>query len=452
MPRSTDLTKSWIPGSARTTQTFNAPSNMTIPYGQYKGTISGRAGTGNDPVASAYSITYSTNYNVAYPIGTQPIATQPATAYTITYNTNYNVAYPIATQPATAYTILYNTNYNVAYPIATQPETGRPATAYTITYATNYNVAYPVATQPETGRPATAWTTNYNVSYPIGNQPVTGSNPPTGFNWNAAYTVFTRITDPVNGSSFYSGPDTSYASGSNPTCPSPYNETFLSYEYDVYIQTTYSCTGYGGTTTYATNYNVSYAIANQPATAYTITYSTNYNVAYPVGTQPATAYTITYATNYNVAYPVANQPETGRPVTAYTITYATNYNIAYPVATRPEASRPATAWTTNYNVAYPIATQPESGRPATAWTTNYSTNYNIAYPIATQPETGRPVTAYTPGNPGGSTTVLGVYFPGGGISTVAPYVPATEFKVHQFPEGSYPVGVPPGGQIVIKLE
>jgi hypothetical protein len=107
---------------------------------------------------------------------------------------------------------------------------------------------------------------------------------------------------------------------------------------------------------------------------------------------------------------------------------------------------------TNYNVAYPVATQPEASRPATAWTTNYNTNYNVAYPIANQPETGRPVNAFTPGNPGTPATVLGVYFPGGAVDTVAPYVSATNFRHYDYPDGNYPVAVPPGGQIVIQLE
>ena len=109
MTKATNLRKSWIGGASRVTTTFNAPGSLTLPYGQFKGTVSGRAGTGNDPVAATYSITYATNYNIAYPIANQPIANQPATAFT----TNYN------------------TNYNTVYPIANQPETGRPITSYT---------------------------------------------------------------------------------------------------------------------------------------------------------------------------------------------------------------------------------------------------------------------------------------------------------------------------------
>ena len=143
-------------------------------------------------------------------------------------------------------------------------------------------------------------------------------------------------------------------------------------------------------------------------------------------------------------YPIAN-----RPVNAW----ATNYNTNYNTITYPEANRPVTAWTinytTNYNVAYPIANQPESGRPATT----YSTNYNIAYPIATQPIANQPITAYTPGTVGTPTTVLGVYLPGGPVSTVAPYVPATEVVYWSFPDyQTHPVSVPPGGYVDIQIE
>jgi len=94
MPRSTDLGKSWLGGGSRGSQTFNAPSSLTIPYGRYKGTVTGRGGSGNAPVSSAWTINYNTNYNVAYPIATQPEANRPSTAWTINYNTTYNVAYP----------------------------------------------------------------------------------------------------------------------------------------------------------------------------------------------------------------------------------------------------------------------------------------------------------------------------------------------------------------------
>jgi hypothetical protein len=126
----------------------------------------------------------------------------------------------------------------------------------------------------------------------------------------------------------------------------------------------------------------------------------------------------------------------------------------------PEAARPVTAWTINYNTNYNVA-YPEGTRPITAWTINYNTNYNVSYPIATQPEATRPVTAYTPGNTGTPTNVLGVYFPGGPIDLsgfsgspgTAPYVSDTTVSYYDYPDNSnYPVAVPSGGQIVVKLE
>jgi hypothetical protein len=151
-------------------------------------------------------------------------------------------------------------------------------------------------------------------------------------------------------------------------------------------------------------------------------------------------------------YPIANQPIANQPATAYTINYNTNYNIAYPIANQP-ATAYSILYNTNYNTVYPIANRPIANQPATAFTTNYNTNYNTVYPIANQPETGRPITSYTPGNPGASTTVLGVFFPGGAVSTLAPTVSPTLVDYERFPDNAnYPVAVPPGGQIVIKIE
>ena len=125
MPRNNDLEKTWLPGPSRGTQTFNAPSNITIPYGRHKATVSGTGGPGNAPIP-VYSISYTTNYNIAHPIDTQP-----ATAWATNYITNYNTVYPIDTQPiANQPATAYATNYNTVYPIANQPEASRPINTY----------------------------------------------------------------------------------------------------------------------------------------------------------------------------------------------------------------------------------------------------------------------------------------------------------------------------------
>jgi hypothetical protein len=378
-----------------------------------------------------------------------PVANQPATAYTTNYSTNYNAPFDpnwsasmffsnVGTLMVGIDEGMYNTsNGYELFPYTgtgTSFDTGSQIISTLNTYiitGTHDNLGpgtltinytnFPgspgnIDNQPVANQPATAFTTNYNVAYPVANQPAT---------YNLAYNTFYNVVYPVANQ-----PATAF------------------------------------TTNYNTNYNVAYPVenrpvANQPATAYSILYNTNYNIAYPVANtpianQPATVYTINYATNYNIAYPIANQPEAARPITAY----STNYNVAYPVANQPIANQPATAYTinynTNYNVIYPIANQ-----PITAWTTNYSTNYNIVYPIANQPLANQPITSYIPGNVGSATNVLGVNFPGGpidlsgfsGPSGIAPYIAETVVQYWQYPDNSnYPVAVPPGGQIVVKIE
>ena len=63
MPRPFELNKTWIVGPSRGTTTFNAPGSITIDYGRHVAKVSGRGGSGNSPVASAWVTNYNTNYN-----------------------------------------------------------------------------------------------------------------------------------------------------------------------------------------------------------------------------------------------------------------------------------------------------------------------------------------------------------------------------------------------------
>jgi hypothetical protein len=272
-PTSKDYNKTWIPGPSRGNQSFNAPGNLTIPYGRYKGTVVGRGGTGNVPNASAWATNYNTNYNVAYPIANRPIANQPITGYTTNYNTNYNVAYPIANQPVAFYfTFHYAASYNwtgqahfqhgylsfqgqdtqvtgpgtgdCPSPWSTgrynPPPTGwaQEATfscqllqaghvAYGANYNTNYNTAYPIANRPIANQPASSWATNYNTNYntayPIANQPI-ANRPITAYtpgNAGAAASVLgvTMPGGPVDLSQF----------GGSPGVATPISPTAVSY-------------------------------------------------------------------------------------------------------------------------------------------------------------------------------------------------------------------------------
>lgn len=243
MPKSTDLEKTWIVASERNSTTFNAPSTLTIPYGRYQATVTGRGGSGNQPVAA----TYNTNYNTAFPIANQPIGTQPAA----TYNTNYNVAYPIGNRPVAQQYDVYqyhtlqavmqnrynfiNAQYEgrtyiypggtywdgcpgsswshspgewVFYDQYTCGYTG-PRYAGTVTnYNTNYNVAYPIANRPAATY-NTNYNTNYNTVYPIANRPVATYTPG---NVGSPMTIL--------GVSFPGGPiDTSQFAGPNGIAP-----------------------------------------------------------------------------------------------------------------------------------------------------------------------------------------------------------------------------------------
>ena len=232
-------------------------------------------------------------------------------------------------------------------------------------------------------------------------------------------------------------------------------------------------TGINGTAaTYNTNYNVAYPIANQPianqpVANYNVTYPfAGYNVSYPYGGANPTTYNI-YATVY-----VGCLPGDGETYFYFTTGYScpswssfpgpsatpwcrafygnnselgTGKNIGYSCGTTPGNPFYNVVYGVNYNVAY----------PAGNYNTNYNTNYNVAYPIANQP-----VATYNPGNPGPATTVLGVYFPGGGVSAgigqLAPYISPTVVSYFSFPDGApsatYPVTVPTGGQIIVKIE
>jgi hypothetical protein len=113
-----------------------------------------------------------------------------------------------------------------------------------------------------------------------------------------------------------------------------------------------------------------------------------------------------------------------------------------------------------YNAGNPATYNPQN--PA-----SYSGNTAATYNAGS-------VATYNPpilGTPGTATNVLGVYFPGGaGASAnynaapgstiagynagqLAPYVPETPVDTNVYPDSAnYPVTVPSGGQIVVKIE
>jgi hypothetical protein len=159
------------------------------------------------PVAN-YNLAYPAgNYNVAYPVGNYNVA-YPVNSYNVAYPVQaYNVAYPIGGYNTVGVFSGYNTNYNLAYPIDTQPELSRPITGsnpaynvaypvtgntavYNIVYQTNYNIQPVVANYG--ANYSIVYQTNYNIIYPPGNFPE-ASRPVVGYSPGAPGTPTTVL-------------------------------------------------------------------------------------------------------------------------------------------------------------------------------------------------------------------------------------------------------------------
>ena len=435
MTRPVELNKTWLPGPSRGTQTFNAPSNLTIPYGRHKATISGRAGSGNNPGAQ-YSVNYNVNYNIQPVIGNQPEAGRPENAWTTNYVQNIAPGNPYATQ----YNILYSTNYAVTYSASYGVSYNVVDSQYNnVAYPAQYNVVdsqysvpYSVSYNVTGNQPATAYSTTYGVSYSSG-PPIPGNyNPSTGFNyalWIQVDTYDYNTGFPLN-TSFYS------QYGTSPDCPSAGNvyEYNLGGIYVVEYTVNAECSPFGNNQNYSPGYNTNYNVS-YPETAWITNNNTAYNTAYNL------AYNRAYSVSYNSVYGIAYNR-------GYSASYNASYGVVYNIGNQPEVSRPINAYGVNSNITYNIG-----NRPAIAYSITYNTNYNFAYPQGNTPFGNYVIDSYAPGAPGDPSTVLGVYFPGGAIGSAAPYVGETVVKYWDYPDyKTHPVSVPPGGQIVVKLE
>jgi hypothetical protein len=285
MSKPTDLEKTWKPGPATTT-TFNSPGNLQIPYGRYRGVVSGRGASGNAPNAATYNTNYNTNYNVAYPVGNRPIANQPAVAW----NTNFYVAYPVESyqQGSPVSTGSYNPSsfalYFAQYIDCDQNVLDRYWVFFQSQIPAGQNPSY------QSPIPECTWTT-YVFQ-----------------NWLSRYVYFEARTGLRN---YSPATPTQAVMGccswnSDQYSPSPSNASSL----------TRQLAGSPGNLIYTFNYNIAYY------------------VAYPIGSQPASAWNTNYNTNYNVAYPIANQPLANQPVATYNAatagTPATLFGVPFP--------------------------------------------------------------------------------------------------------------------------
>ncbi len=320
MAKSSDLEKTWKPGPATTT-TFNTPGSLSIPYGRYRGIISGRGASGNAPNAATYNTNYNTNYNTAYPVGTQPIAAQPAA----TWNTNYNVTYPVASQPIANQPVnAWNTNYYTSYPLdGFSPGNPFSTGTYNAPSITTYVVRYVECTNPQGDEYQTQTFNYWNNTGETYESPSTDSQCPYSIYGYQYY---------LSRYAFYDSQDgcTTYSQGIEQCF---FGCCAWNGNYDGYAQgghqassQYYTASGTSGNLIYGFNYNanyyVDYPIGSQPASAWSTNYNTNYNTAYPIANRPAATWNTNYNTNYNVAYPIANQPIANQPAATYNVANA----------------------------------------------------------------------------------------------------------------------------------
>lgn len=293
MANISDKEKTWKPGPATQT-TFNAPGNLAVPYGRYRGVISGRGASGNAPNAATYNTNYNTNYNTAYPIANRPIGTQPIA----THNTNYNVDYPVT-----------------AYPFAGNSSQTTPGKNYNS--GSNFHIdCNDNSLDRNQHSSGNTWSPANSAVSPNPQSIYTSPIPECTWSYYAYQNFLSRYRhlQAATGLVHYQGGPAPFQQASIGCCswttfqysPSPVNASSR------FQQTTHSA----GVTNYHANYNV------------------EYGVSYPVANRPAATWNTNYNTNYNVAYPIATQPIANQPVATYNAssagTPATIFGVPFP--------------------------------------------------------------------------------------------------------------------------
>lgn len=464
------LEKTWRATGVGTT-TFNSPSNISIPFGKYEILVSGRGGTGNPNtpgnIASYNPFIPSTisGYNTAIPSSISGYNTIVPGNATGNYNpgsggnlagyttSGGNLAgYNPGTPPTPAFTVYeYVTRYESAFFVPSyatgsyNPPSGGNLASYNpyVTGSANYN-------------PITPGNANYN---PI----VTGTqnyNPPTPGGTATIYSAY--VCEPTFPSGF------TVDLNQYNSFYGAYNTNFIGYRANCPIPTTFYETVPPAPGNATGNYNPpsggNIANYNAPSGGNIANYNppsggtANYNPRTP-GTQNYNASQYQAAT-YNTLY-FNNGLQYSCP-TDYTYFmadagpgYSSTYEVIdYTCVPSPIPGSPG-------NAVYNAISYPEVYNPYTPGNQNYNSptggnpNYNAAVSSTANynPSGGQNANYNAPagGVAGDATTVLGVYFPGGPVGTVAPYVAPTRINRYAYPDdATYPVDVPPGGYITIE--
>lgn len=446
------LEKTWRATGVGTT-TFNSPGNFTIPFGKYEVLVSGRAGTGNPNTPGTVS-----GYNPTIPSTIS--GSNPPTPSTISGSNPVTPGNP---------TGVFNAGSGGNFAGYTQ--SGGNLASYNAGTGGGFNVTEfvrrfdtyregassnnPTGTyNPPSGgnsagyNPNVPGSTNYNTVI-TGNQ---NFNPLTPGGFATIYTTY--VCEPAGApqfigfyvdvdvyNSFYQFTDSSVIY--SPNCPAP------STNYQTIPPSGGNATG---------NYNPSsggnVASSNPPSGG-----NQNFN---PVvnGNQNWNAFSAGTPTTYTLEFYFNNGFQTSCPA-PYTL-YEDNspaggyYVSTYETVNFSCTPVPGSPGTANFNAVTntptfnPFVSGNQNFNSATGGNPNYNAavsgnlNYNAVG--------GQNANFNSPlaGVAGASTNVLGVFFPGGNVGAVAPFVSPTRINRYIADDTTYPVNVPTGAYVTIQ--
>lgn len=432
------LEKTWRATGVGTT-TFNTPGNFTIPFGKYDILVSGRAGTGNPDTPGNIA-----SYN--------PIV--PSTLAGYNSPTPSNVSGYNALSPGTG-----TGSYN--------PGSGGNFAGYTQSGGNIANYNSPTGG----GFNVTEFVARYTAGSPGSPGNPTGSyNPGSGGNL-AGYNTFVAGTDNYN----------------PPTNSANYNPPIPGGTATIYI--TYVCEPAGafpGFYVDASYYNSFYGVYDpaaftnlqntcpSPTTNFQTIPSSPGNIAGynppssnvagsnpPSGGNPNYNPVVAGTQNWNASSaPTPATYETFYFNNGYSTICPSPYSLSIPGSfeniTYSCSPVPGSPGNANYNAVTntPVFNAFVSGNQNYNAPTGGNAVWNAAIPgnAVWNAVGGQNANYNTPsgGVAGASTNVLGVFFPGGNVGAVAPFVSPTVINRYIADDTTYPVTVPTGGYVTIQ--
>lgn len=421
------LEKTWRATGVGTT-TFNSPGNFTLPFGKYEVLVSGRAGTGNPNTPGTIS-----GYNPIVPSTVS--GSNPPTPSNIS---GYNTISP--GNPTGVF------NAGSGGNLAGYTQSGGNLAGYNATTSGGFNVTEYIARYDTYLEGVSSNTPTGTYNPPSGgtgagyNPVVPGTsnyNPPTPGQTATIWSI-SNVCEPYFGGTYveqgvYNTLFTEYNLvtfwNANEQCPAPSSNSVT------YNPTPGNISGSNPPSGGTQNFNP-FVSGNQNWNAFNPGTPTTYLLEFyfnngftTICPAPYTVFTPGGGGYYVSSYEIVNFSCTPVPGSPGNINYnaVTNEPVFNPFVSGNQNFNSATGGNPNYNAAV-------SG----------NLNYNAAG--------GQNANYNSPlgGVAGASTTVLGVFFPGGNVGAVAPFVPPTLINRYIADDTTYPVNVPTGAYVTIE--